>query len=50
MSWTFLRPAFPEEDYYEEEGAVEGSNAAYNYQEEGYTETEYADEGHGYAS
>ena len=50
MSWTFLCPAFPDEEYYEVEGAVEGSNAAYNYQEESYTETEYADEGHGYAS
>ena len=37
MSWTFLHPAFPEEEYYEEEGTAGGSDAAYNYQEEIYT-------------
>ena len=50
MSWTFPRPAFPEEEYYEEEDVLEGSDAAYNYQDEGHPEAEYADEGYGYAS
>ena len=50
MSWTFPRPVFLEEEYYETEDVPEGSDAVYNYQEESYTETEYADEGYGYAS
>ena len=50
MSWTFPRPAFPEEEYYEEGDVPEGSDVAYNYQEENYTEAEYADEGYGYTS
>ena len=50
MSWTFRRPDFPEEEYCEEGDVPEGSDAAYNYQEESHTETEYADEGYGYAS
>ena len=50
MSWTFPRPAFPEEEYYEEGDVPEGSDAAYNYQEESHPEAEYADKGYGYAS
>ena len=50
MSWTFPRPAFPEEEYYEAEDVPEGSDTAYNYQDESHTETEYADEGYGYTS
>ena len=50
MSWTFPRPAFPEEEYYEEWDVPERSDAAYNYQEESHTEVEYADKGYGYTS
>ena len=50
MSWTFLHPAFPEEEYYEEKDVPDGSDTAYNYREESHTETEYADERYGYAS
>ena len=50
ISWTFSRPAFSEEEYYEEEDVPEGSDAAHNYQEESHPEAEYADEGYGYAS
>ena len=50
MSWTFPRPVFPKEEYYEEGGFPEGSNADYDYPEEGHLEEEYEDEGYGYAS
>ena len=50
LSWTFPRPTFPKEEYYEAEDVPEGSDAAYNYQEESHTEAEYADEVYGYAS
>ena len=51
MSWTFPRPAFSEEGYYEQEGYPEGGNADYGYLEEGHPpKEEYADEGYGYAS
>ena len=50
MSWTFPRPTFPDEEYYEEGDIPEGSDAAYKYQEESHIETGYADKGYGYAS
>ena len=50
MSWTFPRPAFSEEEYYEEWGIPEEGNADYSFSDEGYPQEEYANEGHGYAS
>ena len=50
MSWTFPRPTFPDGEYYKEGDVSEGSDAAYNYQEESHPKAEYADEGYGYAS
>ena len=47
---TFPRLIFLEEEYYEDGGFLEGSNADYGYPEEGHPEEEYADEGYGYAS
>ena len=49
MSWTFPRPAFSEEKYYEG-GIPEEGNADYGYPDEGHPEGEYANKGHGYAS
>ena len=50
MSWTFPRPAFSYEGYYEEEGYPDGGNADNSYPEAGHPEEEYTNEGYGYAS
>ena len=50
MSWTFPRPAFSKEEYYEGGGIPEEGNANYGYPDEGHPEEEYANEGHRYAS
>ena len=50
MSWTFPRPVFLEEEYYEEWGIPEEGKADYGYPDDGHPDEEYANEGHGYAS
>ena len=50
MSWTFPRPAFSEEEYYEGGGIPQGGSADYGYPDEGHPEGEYKNKGHGYAS